>query len=81
MLAPRISPVGTGRPMNRNHPQRAYLLRCWQEGGDVPGGATRWRFSAEEVLSKRPRRGFDDLEALFHFLRAEMARGGDEAAI
>jgi hypothetical protein len=64
MLAPRISPVGTGRPMNRNHPQRAYLLRCWQEG-----------------LSKRPRRGFDDLEALFHFLRAEMARGGDEAAI
>lgn len=58
--------------------QRAYLLRCWQEGGDTPGGAARWRFSVEEVLRKQPRRGFDDLEALFHFLQAEMAGGEDQ---
>jgi hypothetical protein len=60
--------------------QRAYLLRCWWEGGDSPGEAPRWRFSVEEVLSKQPRRGFDDLEAVFGFLRAEMAGGEDERA-
>lgn len=55
----------------------AYLLRCWQEGGDLPEEATHWRYSVEKVLDKQPRRGFDDLEALFRFLRDEMARGQD----
>jgi hypothetical protein len=60
--------------------QRAYLLGCWREGGDAPGTAPHWRFSVEEVLSKQPRRGFDDLESLFDFLRAEMAGGENEPA-
>jgi hypothetical protein len=58
--------------------QRAYLLRCWQEGRDTPGAASRWRYSVEEVLRKQPRRGFDDLESLFSFLRAEIAEGEDQ---
>ena len=45
----------------KRNAQRACLLRCWQEGGDTPGRAPRWRFSVEEVLRKQPRRGFGDL--------------------
>ena len=84
---------------------RAYLIRCWQEGDAVrsawpyvlcadgtspgappgcdasPGGelspsdASRWRFSAEEVLHERKRRGFADLASLLDYLRAEF--GGE----
>lgn len=48
----------------KSNARRAYLLRCWQEGGDIPDKAPHWRFSVEEVLSKQPRRGFGDLESL-----------------
>ena len=64
----------------KTSPDRAYLIRCWQESGaqgcaaqpDMP----RWRFSVEEVLHERKRWGFEDLDALFAFLRAELQ--GDE---
>ena len=52
--------------------RRAYLVRCWQEGGPDPDGAREWRFSVEEVLHERQRRGFDDLEDLVAFLREEL---------
>ena len=55
-------------------PNRAYLLRCWQEGAAAAGEEPRYRFSVEEVLQKQPRRGFDSLEALLAFLRAELSR-------
>jgi len=55
---------------------RAYLLRCWQEGEAAPGEEPRCRFSVEEILHKRRRKGFDNLEALLDFLRAEL---GNEA--
>jgi len=56
---------------------RAYLLRCWQEGEAAPGEEPRYRFSVEEVLHRRRRQGFDGLEALVAFLRAELAGGGE----
>jgi hypothetical protein len=61
----------------KNTTRRAYLLRCWPEGSDAPGPLPRWRFSVEEVLCKQPRRGFNDLESLLDFLRAELAGGQD----
>jgi len=63
---------------NKRSPDRAYLIRCWQEGEDAPGAAPRWRFSAEEVLHDRRRRGFADLASLLAFLRAELGRDAAE---
>jgi hypothetical protein len=62
----------------RDHPTHAYLLRCWQEGRAAPGKKVRWRFSAEDVLQKQPRRGFDSLEELVAFVQTELddERGG-----
>jgi hypothetical protein len=55
---------------------RAYLIRCWQENAAASSGAhphtPRWRFSVEEVLHERKRWGFEELDALFAFLRAEL---------
>ena len=65
--------------MTRKTPlNRAYLLRCWREEGASPNGQPRWRFSLEEVLPQRQRRGFGSLEALFAFLQAELADGEDD---
>jgi hypothetical protein len=62
---------------------RAYLIRCWQERNSVygtpPAGTSAdvqparqaWRFSIEEVLHERKRRGFADLDSLLDYLRAE----------
>jgi hypothetical protein len=57
--------------------QRAYLLRCWQEQA-APGEEPRWRFSLEEVLHERWRKGFDSPEALIAFLRAELSGSAGE---
>ncbi|MFB0537258.1 MAG: hypothetical protein ACETWR_20030 [Anaerolineae bacterium] len=62
----------------KSHPNRAYLLRCWQEGGAAPGKGPLWRFSVEEVLNERRRKGFTSLRALIAFLRAELAGGEEE---
>ena len=60
----------------KTSPDRAYLIRCWQENAAASSGALpdtpRWRFSVEEVLHERKRWGFEDLDALFAFLRAEL---------
>ena len=53
-------------------PDRAYLIRCWQERNAVPKDAPRWRFSIEEVLHERKRQGFEDLGALLDYLRVEL---------
>lgn len=53
-------------------PNRAYLLRCWREGKATPDGKSRWRFSVEEVLHERHRRGFGSLDELFDFLREQI---------
>ena len=53
-------------------PDRAYLIRCWQEQNTAPD-ARRWRFSIEEVLHERKRQGFPDLPSLLAFLRAELS--------
>jgi hypothetical protein len=60
---------------------RAYLLRCWQEGGAAPGGSACWRFSVEEVLRERRRRGFTDLEALVAFLQAQFAGAREDPVV
>jgi hypothetical protein len=49
---------------------RAYLLRCWQEGGSGTDGGSPWRFAVEEVFGERRQQGFGSLEALVAFLRA-----------
>jgi len=55
-----------------NPSYRAYLIRCWRDrsGSDEEHP---WRFSVEEILSERRRRGFGSLEALVAFLQAEFA--------
>ena len=60
-----------------NDPYRAYLLRCWQEREAAPGQEPPWRFSVEEILGERRRKGFSSLRALITFLRTELA-GGEE---
>jgi hypothetical protein len=60
----------------KSRPQRAYLLRCWQEGECAEDQVPHWRYSVEEILNKEPRRGFDSLEALIDFLRMELAAQG-----
>jgi hypothetical protein len=65
-------------PREKGLPDRAYLLRCWQEGEAAPGKEPHWRFSLEEVLHERRRKGFDSLEALVAFLRAELTGSRDE---
>jgi hypothetical protein len=81
-------------PREKNQPYRAYLLRCWQEGEAAPGQEPPWRFSVEEILPfapsagsgqhklrtlhERRRKGFNGLEALIAFLRAELAAGEEE---
>ena len=61
----------------KTQPYRAYLLRCWREGEEVPGEAPHWRFSVEEILKERRRQGFDSLAALIAFLKAELV-GSEE---
>jgi len=63
-------------PMHRekSHPYRAYLLRCWRERG-AAGKEPLWRFSVEEILHERRRKGFSSLGVLIAFLRAELASG------
>ena len=60
-------------PGKRGGLHRAYLLRCWQEEEATAGEKPRWRFYIEEVLQERSRQGFDGLDALVAFLRAELA--------
>ena len=60
----------------KSRSNRAYLLRCWQEGEAAPGKEPLWRFSVEEILNERRRKGFSSLGALIAFLQAELA--GDE---
>lgn len=62
--------------MTQKHPDRTYLLRCWQERETASGQEPRWRFWMEEISHERRQKGFGSLEALFAFLRAELA--GDE---
>ena len=59
----------------KRSPDRAYLMRCWQEGDAAP----RWRFSVEEVLHERRRRGYADLSSLIAFLRTELGNDRDRA--
>ena len=54
-------------------PQRAYLVRCWCEQPSAYVGESFWRFSVEEIVPQRRRRGFGSLDALIAFLRAELA--------
>jgi hypothetical protein len=66
-------------PMHRekSHPHRAYLLRCWRERG-AAGKEPLWRFSVEEILHERRRKGFSSLGALVAFIRSELAIGEEE---
>ena len=61
-----------------NHPTRAFLLRCWQEGKAPSSDEIDWRYSLEGVVPKRSRQGFDDLESLVAFLQGELVDGEDE---
>jgi len=53
--------------------QRTFLLRCWQEGRAISQRTPDWRFSVEEVLGQKDRRGFGHLEDIFDFLQTELA--------
>jgi hypothetical protein len=69
-------------PMHRekNYPYRAYLLRCWRETEAAPGQEPPWRFSVEEILGERRRKGFSNLRALITFLQTELARAEEAPA-
>jgi len=62
----------------KSHPNHAYLLRCWQEGEAASGKESLWRFLVEEILPEQRRKGFNNLEALIAFLRAELDSSEDE---
>ncbi len=57
---------------------RVYLLRLWQEQTASPERAAIWRTSLEDPKTGQ-RRGFDGLDSLLAFLRAEIGetRRGD----
>lgn len=58
------------RPHSRY--DRVFLLRCWQENGDLANSSrTHWCFLLEEVAPQRGRKGFVTLEDLLTFLRRE----------
>jgi hypothetical protein len=59
-------------------PYRTYLLRCWREDNTSPNQIPMWRFSVEEVLGKRGRRGFASFEEVVAFLRKELTDPEDE---
>ncbi|MFN8482330.1 MAG: hypothetical protein U0768_04600 [Anaerolineae bacterium] len=53
-------------------PQRAFLIRCWQDGHSRGDDAPAWRFSVEEVGGDRQRYGFTSLDSLVVFLEQWM---------
>ena len=64
----------------KKRPYRAYLLRCWREEKAAPGKEPLWRFSVEEILHERRRKGFNNLGALIAFLQAELSSGEEKAS-
>ena len=56
-----------------------WLLRFWREQASSPDCSAVWRFSVEDVR-RRQRHGFDSLEGLMSFLRAQMV-DGDEVGL
>jgi hypothetical protein len=57
------------QPLSLRPPQyHSYLLRFWEERGQQP---SVWRFSLEDPQTDQ-RYGFASLEALMHWLRAEL---------
>jgi len=53
------------RTNNRDRkPQAAYLIRCWRE-------AEQWRFSVEDIASRRRRR-YDSVEALLENIESRL---------
>jgi hypothetical protein len=53
-------------PTLSGRPYQAYLVRCWQEGGN-------WRFSLETVGCETDRRGFNAFQDLADYLREQFA--------
>jgi hypothetical protein len=51
---------------------RAFVLRCWEVGGERPGQPATWRFSLE-CVEKKEKHYLPDLEGLVAFLRDELA--------
>lgn len=72
-----IAELSSGGKKKRRS-DHAFLLRGWQEEPAQAGQSPRWRFSLEEILEPRQRKGFDSLEALLAFLREEFCRGEGE---
>lgn len=62
---------------HKHHPSHAYLLRCWQEESPSFDDSSEWRFSVEEVLNEKWRRGFTSIQDLFDFLEAELTCTGN----
>ena len=56
--------------VERRAGDRAFLLRCWQEG--TAGEGITWRYSLKEVLDERRQLGFADLQEVFDFLAAQL---------
>ena len=52
-------------------PDRAYLIRCWQEQNTAPD-VRHWRFSIKEVLHNSKGQGLPDLASLLAFLHTEL---------
>jgi len=59
--------------------ERAYLIRRWHERNAAPDASPTWRFSIEDVLGERQRRGFDDVESLIAFLLSELSEDEEPA--
>ncbi|MFN8497211.1 MAG: hypothetical protein U0641_05085 [Anaerolineae bacterium] len=57
--------------------QRAFLVRCWQDGHTRGDGAPAWRFSVEEIGEDHRRYGFTRFEDLTAFLEQWIQDNGE----
>lgn len=64
---PGKSDRGRRRKPSRER-SHAFLLRCWQEPGSGPDGASTWRFSLTQLDNRREPKGFTELEAVLAHL-------------
>ena len=61
-------------PSGRHSRYQVFVLRLWQEPGEIQEPSATWRYVLEEPKTGQ-RRGFRDLAALMVFLEMELQKG------
>ena len=58
-------------PSGRHSRYQVFVLRLWQEPGEIQEPSATWRYVLEEPKTGQ-RRGFADFNALMDFLKSEI---------